>query len=126
MTDISWSAISDVSVKLKSNFFANGYIADGYFQALQNMPRQNIGQKKLRKKKKKNTQVIYLGWIVSSSRVFCENMIARYSDSVSILNPNARNEGTSAGQGPVGGRTWQPWRDPLHDWLACPPQLRAP
>jgi hypothetical protein len=28
------------------------------------MPRQNIGQKKLRKKKKKNTQVIYLGWIV--------------------------------------------------------------
>jgi hypothetical protein len=29
----------------------------------QNIPRQNIGQKKLRKKKKKNTQVIYLGWI---------------------------------------------------------------
>ena len=36
-------------------------------QALQNMPRQNIGQKKLRKKKKKNTQVIYLGWILIQS-----------------------------------------------------------
>jgi hypothetical protein len=76
VTDISWSAISDVSVKLKSNFFANGYIADGYFQALQNiqalqnMPRQNIGQKKLRKKKKKNTQVIYLGWIVQLQLYF--------------------------------------------------------
>ena len=45
-------------------------------QALQNMPRQNIGQKKLRKKKKKNTQVIYLGWIVQADWVMNQGHIS--------------------------------------------------